>query len=73
MSMQPNKRNSLEEYFELERNSPEKNQYLDGVIFPIGEPPPRRAIRDSDPAHCLIIGNVQTTLQHCLNGRRAVV
>lgn len=60
MTAQPQRKYSLEEYFEIERNSEEKFEYWDGNIW---------SMAGASPAHERIVVNAGAHLRELLRGR----
>lgn len=60
MSVEPERRVSLEEYLELERTSEEKHELVDGEVFAMG---------GASPRHNSIVGNVFAELRQELRAR----
>lgn len=60
MTAQPNRKYSLEEYFEIERNSEEKFEYWDGNIW---------SMAGASPNHERIVVNAGAHLRELLRGR----
>lgn len=59
MTVLPNRKYTLKEYLDLDKNSEERYEYFDGAVF---------AMAGGSPSHARISGNVYSTLQAKLRG-----
>lgn len=66
LSFEKDRRYTVEEYLQLERDSPEKHEYIDGWIVPVGE---TLAMAGGSVNHSAITLNIAGELRNLLKGK----